>query len=212
MVGNFPDGFEDEIEIEGALPVLNKREIRALIQAPNRHKAEGKRDAAMIAILVLGGLRAGECAGLNLTDVTNGPKGMLRLRFKTLKRKNHHRTITLPEVGSKALRSWLAVHPRMTRWLFPGNEGKAVSVRTIERRVGVYLEQIGRADLHLHSLRHTALSTLMTATSDIWRVQRQAGHATVRSTEVYLSWSVKEADANAEAMAGALRLRRKKSA
>jgi integrase len=138
----------------------------------------------------------------------------VRIRLKTLKRRNHWRLISLPRLGAVAVRAWLKARDgRGTPWLFPGAKGKALCVRTIEMRVAVYLADIGRCDLHLHSLRHSALSILMRQTGDLYRVQRQAGHASPTTTaQAYLSWSTREADENATAMASALWTRRSKAA
>jgi integrase len=185
--------------------VLSPRELRALLQTPDQRTRLGKRDAALLAVLCLGGLRAGECASLVLRNVENGPDGIVRLRFKTLKRRNHWRLVSLPAVGGKAIRAWLNARTSDSPWLFPGALGKALCVRAIEKRVAIHLTTIGRSDLHLHSTRHSALSTVMRQTGDLYRVQRMAGHANPNTTaQAYLSWSTREADENAVAMAQAL--------
>ncbi len=140
-----------------------------------------------------------------------GGHGIIRLRFKTLKRRNHWRLVSLPPLGAKAVRAWLkTLDGQRSAWVFPGAKGRAMCTRAIEKRVARYLAAIQREDLHLHSLRHSALTTLMRATGDLHRVQRMAGHASPTTTaQAYLSWSTKEADDNAAAMATALSLRRR---
>lgn len=185
--------------------VLSPRELRTLLQTPDQRTRLGRRDAALIAVLCLGGLRAGECASLVLRNVENGPNGIMRLRFKTLKRANHWRLVSLPAIGGRAVRSWLSTRASDTPWLFPGALGKALCVRAIEKRLAIHLASIGRSDLRLHSTRHSALSIVMRQTGDLYRVQRMAGHANPNTTaQAYLSWSTREADENATAMAKAL--------
>lgn len=187
-------------------PVLDPKGLRALLAAPDKRTRLGKRDAALIAILGLGGLRAGECASIKVCDLQNGDQGVLRIRLKTLKRRNHWRVVSLPLVGSRAVRRWFHVRkPKQGPWLFPGAKGNALTTRAIEKLLARYFDSIGRPDLHLHSLRHSALSLLMRATGDLYRVQRMAGHASPTTTaQAYLSWSTREADENAAAMAVAI--------
>jgi integrase/recombinase XerD len=194
-----------QFEILEGPSVLSPRELRALLQAPDQRTRRGKRDAALLAVLCLGGLRAGECASLVLRNVENGPNGIVRLRFRTLKRRNHWRLVSLPAIGGRAVRAWLGIRVSDTPWLFPGALGKALCVRAIEKRVAIHMSSIDRSDLHLHSTRHSALSTVMRQTGDLYRVQRMAGHANPNTTaQAYLSWSTREADENAAAMASAL--------
>jgi integrase/recombinase XerD len=201
-----------QFEILEGPATLSPRELRQLLAAPDQRTRLGKRDAALLAVLCLGGLRAGECASLVLRNVENGSHGVVRLRFKTLKRRNHWRLVTLPAVGGKAVRAWLTVRKGDNPWLFPGCLGEHLSVRAIEKRIAIHLAAIGRTDLHLHSTRHTALSIAMRQTGDLYRVQRMAGHANPNTTaQSYLSWSTREADENAAAMASAISQRRAKT-
>ena len=79
-------------------------------------------------------------------DLENSERGVLRVRFRTLKRKNHVRLISLPAIGARAVRAWLQVRDgRGSRWLFPGALGKPLCVRAIEKRVAMHLAAIGRA-------------------------------------------------------------------
>jgi integrase len=201
-----------QFEILEGPAVLSPRELRTLLQTPDKRTRLGKRDSALLAVLCLGGLRAGECATLIVRNVEAGPHGIVRLRFKTLKRRNHWRLVSLPAMGGMAVRAWLSTRRSGTPWLFPGALGKPLTVRAIEMRMARHLAAIGRSDLHLHSMRHTALSTAMRQTGDLYRVQRMAGHSNPNTTaQAYLSWSTREADENAAAMARAISGRRSAS-
>ncbi len=194
--------------------VLDPMGLRALMRTPDRRTRLGKRDAALLAILCLGGLRVGECRTLRIGAVEEAGQGILRLRFQTLKRRNHWRVISLAPIGARPLRAWLKLLAgHRTDWLFPGACGGPLTTRAVEKRVARYLAAIGFPDLHLHSLRHSALTTLMRQTGDLHRVQRMAGHASPTTTaQAYLSWSAGEADENAAAMAAALAPRRRNRA
>src|SRR5688572_24738422 len=105
-----------QFEILEGPSVLCPRELRALLQTPDQRTRLGKRDAALLAVLCLGGLRAGECASLVIRNVESGPNGIVRLRFRTLKRRNHWRLVSLPAFGGKAVRAWLNTRASDTPW------------------------------------------------------------------------------------------------
>lgn len=187
--------------------VLDTWQLRRLLSAPDRRTRKGRRDAALLAVLGCGGLRIGECATLRLANLEEGHHGLLRIRLKSLKRRNHWRVVTLPTAAATRVRAWAAEVSRNGReWLFPGNSGQPLSTRAVEKTVHRYFAQLGLTRLRPHSLRHTALSLLMRETSDVFRVQRMAGHASVNTTtEYYLAWSVREADESAVVFGTALK-------
>jgi integrase/recombinase XerD len=194
-----------QFEILEGPSVLTPKEIKQLLAIPDRRCRIGRRDAALLAVLLLGGLRGGEAGTLLVKNLENGPNGIVRIRLRTSKRKNHFRMVAIPAIGARAIRAWLAHQGGTTEWVFPGNLGRPLSVRAIEKRLAIHISKIGRGDLHLHSTRHSSLSVLMRETGDVFRVQRQAGHASANTTtQAYLSWSTREADENAAAMGRAL--------
>jgi integrase len=132
--------------------VLRPKQIRVLLNAPDRRTRLGKRDAALLAVLVGGGLRLGEACGLNIEGVELTER--VRITIRTAKSRGmKFRTVTLPGPAARLLVGWLAyAKPRF--WVFPGNHGESLTARHAGRIVRTYLRKIGRGDLHPHSLRH----------------------------------------------------------
>src|ERR1041384_8758757 len=112
-------GGADALLISGP-PVLRNEQVHALVGAPDCRKRKGKRDKALLAVLVGGGLRVGETIRLTVANVQQTSAGRLRLTFRTAKcRDVRFRTVTLPQWAAKPVSDWL-VYERPSTWLFQG--------------------------------------------------------------------------------------------
>lgn len=193
---------------EDAAHVLTVQQQRALLRLPDKRTRLGRRDAALLAILLGGGLRVGEAVRLRVQDVEHGPNGSLLLTVKTLKRRDgHRRCVALMPPFVTPLQRFLAkAAPRF--WLFDGRSGEHLSVRAAQDAVPKYLHQF-RPDLRVHDLRHVALTTLLRASGgDVWLGAHMAGHTDTRQImRVYGHHLVKDSLRAAEYMAAALTTR-----
>ena len=197
-------GVLDELLISGPR-VLRTEQVRALLAAPDCRTCKGKRDKAFLAVLVGGGLRIGEAARLSVANVQQTRAGRLRLTFRTAKSRDvRYRTVTLPCWAAEPVERWLA-YERPTGWLFTGQLGQHLSVSGAQKFVNRYLEQVGRGDLVVHSLRHTYGSMVTRETRSIFVAQKLLGHADPRTTARYYSaFEVSDADDAADALGAAV--------
>lgn len=185
--------------------VLRPEQVKALVAAPDGRRRLGKRDKALLAVLVGAGLRVGEACRLNVHNVERRTAGRIRLTFRTSKRKDGAwRTCTLPTWAAKPLADWLAYsEPKL--WLFTGQRGEHLSVAGAEKIVNKYLAVVGRSDLHTHSLRHTFGSMVTRETRSIFVAQKLLGHADPRTTARYYSaFEVTDADNAADVLSAVL--------
>jgi integrase/recombinase XerC len=112
--------------------------------------------------------------------------------------------VTLPAQGARLLREYIE-RSDLRFWLFPGRRNEPLGTRQARRIVTVYLRQIGRGDLHTHSLRHTFGSMVVRETRSIYTAQKLLGHSDPRVTsQYYAAFDVSDADAAADAVAAAL--------
>lgn len=184
--------------------VLRPKQIRVLLNAPDRRTRLGKRDAALLAVLVGGGLRLGEACGLNIEGVELTER--VRITIRTAKSRGmKFRTVTLPGPAARLLVGWLAyAKPRF--WVFPGNHGESLTARHAGRIVRTYLRKIGRGDLHPHSLRHGVGAMITRATGSIFCAQSVLGHASPTTTaRFYACWAVEDADKAADAIEASMK-------
>ncbi len=184
--------------------VLRPRDVERLLAQPDARRWRGRRDRALLSVMVLGGLRVGEAVRLTRDNVETARGGVIRLTFTGAK-SGARRTVTLPPTAAKTLRSWLA-DPRCGRWwLFAGRRGDHLSVRAAQDVVdGAGRSGLGR-HVRAHALRHTCGSMIARATSDIRKAQVVLGHADIRTTaRFYSAYTVRDADDAAAALEGVL--------
>lgn len=197
-------GMEDELLISGPR-VLRTEQMHALLAAPDCRTRKGRRDKAFLAVLVGGGLRIGEASRLSVANVQQTRSGRLRLTFRTAKSIDvRYRTVTLPSWAAEPVQRWLD-YERPTGWLFTGQLGQHLSVSGAQKFVNRYLDQVGRSDLVVHSLRHTYGSMVTRETRSIFVAQKLLGHADPRTTAKYYSaFEVSDADDAADALTAAM--------
>lgn len=188
--------------------ILRPRQIRALLQAPDLRRRRGRRDVAILAVLAGGGLRVGEAARLTVDSVETGPNGRLRLTLRTGKQRAgtpaRWRTVTLPRQAAKLVAKYID-HQQPRYWLFAGLRNEHLCVRQVQKVAARYLREIGRADLHPHSLRHSYGAMVTRETKSIYIAQKMLGHSDPRTTaRYYTAFEVSDADEAADAISAAL--------
>lgn len=182
--------------------VLRPKQVAALLAVPDRRTHLGTRDAALLATMVLTGLRVHEAVRLTRDNLYE-EAGKLRLEFHG--KGGRRRTVTMPQTGARLLRAWLAAPRAHAHWVFPGRRNEHLSIRAAQK---VVVDRSGSAGLpwvHAHSLRHSFASALMRATGDLFKVQRVLGHASPTTTSrYYLAYSSRESDEAASAIESTL--------
>ncbi|MGI8753343.1 MAG: tyrosine-type recombinase/integrase [Acidimicrobiales bacterium] len=91
------------------------------------------------------------------------------------------------------------MHPKQA--LRPQRDGsthKAISARFVSKLIGPLMRSAGVAE-SAHALRHTALSDVLKGGAHLRDVQAMAGHASLRTTQIYMPLLVGDLR---EAMAG----------
>ena len=166
---------------------LSSGEIDALMTAClNDSSAAGARDAAIIALLRVGGLRRAEICALTLADY-DAETGALIVRGK----RNKERAAYVTNGAKDALDDWLLVRGGESGALFcPVSKGGTISIRrmypeAVFNMLTKRAAQAGVKDLSPHDFRRTFVSDLLDAGADIATVQKLAGHANVQTTARY---------------------------
>jgi integrase len=173
------------VRVPRTLPqILDPGEVDALTAALRTH-----RDRAMVAAMVLGGLRRCEVLGLRLEDLRFGER-----RLFIAEGKGGHQPIVpvsarfFAEVSAylDAERPAGAGTDRVFVGLKGQRRGQPLSADGLDEILDGARARAGLARGTCHQLRHTCLTRLRKAGMALEAVQAQAGHAPIESTRIYL--------------------------
>lgn len=160
-------------------------ELVSMFAACARTTPIGARDAALLAVLRVAGLRRAELAALVLEDLDR-VAWTLRVLGKGNKERRAYVVQARPE-----LEAWIAVRGEAAGPLFcaVNKAGRPTGARMAESSIAYVLGRVaaraGVKDVSPHDMRRTFVGDLLDAGADIAVVQRLAGHAQVTTTQRY---------------------------
>ena len=164
--------------------ILTPLEVDALTAALRTH-----RDRAMVAAMVLGGLRRCEVLGLRMEDLRVGEHRLFIVDGKG----GHQRLVPVSARFFVAVQAYLEAErpPGLsTDAVFVALKGPArgrpLAVRGLDEILAGARRRAGLSHATCHELRHTCLTRLREAGMALEAVQAQAGHASIESTRIYL--------------------------
>ena len=169
----------------GSLPRrLEPDEVRRLLAGCDRHDAAGRRDYAILALLVRLGLRADEVARLRLGDL-DWRAGELLVCGKGQRQEK----MPLPDDVGRALVDYLRRgRPRATsRAVFLRLQVPLRGLTPIGVTAVVYraCARAGVARVGAHSLRHTAATEMLRAGASLGEVGQVLRHRSSSATSIY---------------------------
>lgn len=162
-------------------------QVRDMLHAVDRRTIRGRRDYAILLLLVTYGLRAHEVAKLTLDDFD-----WKRERFQVPERKAGHWTVyPLANVVAEAIIDYLQHgRPQSTdRHLFFRAMAPRLPITSaaVSSSVAEYLRKAG-VQVHrpgAHTLRHTCVQRLIDAEFPLKTIGDYVGHRSPQSTEIY---------------------------
>ncbi len=160
----------------GALDIAQARRLWEVTAGQPRARA-------LVAVLLLCGLRISEALTLHTGDLDNQQGAtVLRVTGKGAK----PRTAVLPAPAVVAIRDWLAHRGDQAGPLFTTSTGAALDPRAAHRLLGRLGDRAGIARLHPHTLRHTFATSAVDAGADVLKVATALGHASPSTTMRYV--------------------------
>ena len=167
-------------------------EVRLMLESVDRRGAVGKRDYAILVLLVTYGLRAREVAALTLDDIDWERERLLVPErkaghctayplsatvgealldyFRNARPMTSQRQIFFTVIAPRVPMSWIAIANRATHYL---------------RKAGIRVRRPGS-----HTLRHTCVQRLIDAEFPLKTIGDYVGHRSTSSTEVYTKVAV----------------------
>ncbi len=188
---------------------LEQDEMRALLAVPDRRTAAGRRDRALLLTMYNIGARVQEILDLRSRDLQLDRPRQARLRGKGGK----ERICPLLPEAAAALRAHLQdrrVPPADAAPLFRNRSGQPLSRSGLRCILGqqvaaasATMPTLARKRVHPYVLRHSMATHHLEAGIDIVTISHLLGHASVETTNRYLTVSL-EAKRAAVAKAGPL--------
>jgi site-specific recombinase XerD len=168
---------------------LTRKELQALLDAPDASTGSGIRDRAMLHLAFAAGMRVSELVGLQLDQIDRHVSTV-----HIIGKGRRERVLPLWKETAAAVKAWLKVRPASAApELFLNARGQPMTRDGFEYILAKHVAtassvvpSIARKRVSPHVLRHTCAMHTLQATRDVRKVSLWLGHAGLESTEVYL--------------------------
>ena len=173
---------------------LTEDEVAGILRQPNRTTLEGKRDYAILFLMIRTGLRRNEVCSLKREDFKTEKNRVWLYVFGKggRERKIPIRNVELMEaLGQYWKKAGISDFSTSPIFLTIGRKGvrdiRPITHKVIRGVVEKYskLAKIQKR-MHPHALRHTFITHALRKSGDLPAVQALAGHRSIASTQVYL--------------------------
>jgi site-specific recombinase XerD len=159
------------------------------------------RDRAMFLLMLRCGLRIGEVAGLQRTDLYLDEA---HPRLVARGKRSKERSVYLSAQAEHALRTYLKERPVVTSpFVFLSYQAAGMSTTAIHKRLLRYRVRAG-VRLTAHRLRHTFANDLVSADVPVTSIQKLLGHAWLETTQTYVAANDQQVRADFYAASGKL--------
>jgi len=167
---------------------LSERETKALIAACKRDKTiAGKRDMAVIVLMLATGLRRSEVVALNVDDYNTRNGQLMVLSGKG----NKQRAVFIQTNARRLIKPWIEIRGKNSGKLFQPINNKCDIINRIMTSQSIY-DLIGKRSIEAsiencapHDLRRTFVTRLLESGVDINTVRQLAGHSDIQTTARY---------------------------
>jgi site-specific recombinase XerD len=169
---------------------LTACQARALLDAPNLELIRGKRDRAILALLLGCGLRRSELAHLAIENLQQREERWVIVDL--VGKGGHIRTVPVPAWVKSAIDCWMAASKIRSGRLFRcvSKSGSIWGTGITEKVVWIVVREFARraslAKLAPHDLRRTCAKLCHEAGGELEQIQFLLGHVSVQTTEHYL--------------------------
>lgn len=171
---------------------LTANQIKEILKGIDKETLQGKRDYALISLLVTCGLRTIEVVRANKEDLQAlGENTVLYIQGKGREDKAEY--VKVPQPTEKAIREYLKARGKIEdneplfASLSNNSKGERMTTRAIRGIVKDSFIKVGYDSNRLttHSLRHTAVTLSLLSGKDITEVQEFARHKNIATTMIY---------------------------
>jgi integrase len=168
---------------------LDKKQAEDLLAAPDRHTTKGKRDRAMLALMLGGGFRRGEIASMTIGHVQTRDSRWVVVDL--LGKHGRVRSVPIPNWAKSALDAWTEAAGIESGRIFRGVDkagrvqGESLSPQAVYRVVEEYAQVVG-VGVRPHDLRRSFSQLAWKGGAPIDQLQLTLGHGDIGVTQRYL--------------------------
>ncbi len=163
---------------------------KALWQTPDTQRLKGKRDRALLALLLACGLRRREVTTLRLRDLEQREDHWAIVDM--VGKGGHIRTIPIPDWVREQLEDWIMAAGIQDGKIFRKVDrldriwGDGLSVKAVWHIVKDSAKRAGLPNIAPHDLRRSCARLCQTAGGELEQIQFLLGHVSIQTTERYL--------------------------
>jgi site-specific recombinase XerD len=169
---------------------LTAEQAHALWQAPDHRRLKGKRDRALLALLLACGLRRHEAVALRLDHLQQREDHWAIVDL--VGKGGHVRTVPVPDWVRNEVNDWLVAAAIEKGKLFRRVNkvgrawGEGITEKAVWHIVRESAKTVGIAKLAPHDLRRTCARLCHASGGELEQIQFLLGHISVQTTERYL--------------------------
>jgi site-specific recombinase XerD len=165
---------------------LSSAEVRQVLASLDSKSVNGRRSAAIVALLYDTGMRAGELVGMQLADV-HFDTGEISVIGKGEKQ----RIVVAGRMALRTLRRYLEIRHggigRNEDRVFTNSTGMPMTTGDIGHIFRRLRRRCGVERLHAHLLRHSFAVQFLRNGGDVLTLQRLLGHSSIATTNMYVT-------------------------
>jgi site-specific recombinase XerD len=170
---------------------LSEQEVEDLLDAPDLETLKGKRDYAILAVLIGCGMRRAETAAIQMSMIQTRDRRWVIADM--IGKGNSKRTVPIPTWVKEGIDAWVRAACISRGSLFRRiRKGGSVSEEPLSpwgvwQIVKLAATDAKIASLSTHDLRRTAARLCLRKGGDPHQIQKLLGHQALRTTEIYLN-------------------------
>ena len=186
IITNNPMTLISNPKLEKKLPkYLTINEVESILSAPDMNDAVGVRDAFILELLYVSGIRVSELVNIKLNDIEESQR-----RIKILGKGNKERYVLYGSRCSELLKKYISVRSNFLKYpndyLILSKTGRKINTREIRNIINRIKTKAGISiSISPHTFRHTFATHMLNEGADIRAVQELLGHENLSTTTIY---------------------------
>lgn len=186
IITNNPMTLISNPKLEKKLPkYLTINEIETILNVPDMNDKVGIRDAFILELLYVSGIRVSELVNIKLNDIEESQR-----RIKILGKGNKERYVLYGSRCSELLKKYISVRSDFLKYpndyLILSKTGRKINTREIRNIINRIKTKAGISiSISPHTFRHTFATHMLNEGADLRAVQELLGHENLSTTTIY---------------------------